>query len=673
MRIRSYLAVLVLACILGAYALEQVLGYHFNNVQEMADKQTKSLLWAKDLERIENSVSQFLVSTDLVVASGNTYLILGAQNMGDYLVTELTKIKVANQFPEFDKKINQSIVNIIQINVYLDTIGDIPANNLQPRLQELLPGYDHVTLALSQDIQFISLESNTKIQVDADYLQQEKQFMNKIGWIARAIFLLLIVALWWWANRKICKPLNGLISSSHKALTGGNFKATNNAPSEIIKLSNDFKLLTKTLSHQASHDPLTELNNRRAFERDLAEVINEKEQNAFLCFIDLDYFKTINDTCGHATGDKILINVAQILKSNVRIYDTVARLGGDEFAILIKDCNAVNALKIANKIREDIHDLTYLSEGETLHLSASIGVASKMPESTMTDLLQCADEACSLAKTSGRNSVQLFDITCENSTETRQDMLSVHQINNALENDLFVLYKQAIFPLQDSKTGKHFEILLRMINNNGELVKPACFLPIAERYQLCCKIDFWVVNAVCDYFIEHFEQLNSVDSVSINLSVKSLSDDKIEKLILSKILNNNLPAEKFCFEVTEEIGLTNMKRVHLFMDKIKAIGCKFALDNYSGSHSSYSLVKSLPIDKIKIDGEVVSNMMNNPLDFNTVKSICENSNAGNQEVIAENVEKDDVIASLTELGVDYAQGSFFNKPEPLIKLPMDIK
>lgn len=666
MRIRSYLAILVFACLLGAYMLEQVLSYHFNNVQKLAEKNTESLLWAKDLERIENSVSQFLVSTDLVVASGNTYLIHGAKNMGNYLTTELSKVQADSHFENLNAVIKRSIVNVNQINGYLDIIGNVPENELTTRLRVLLSEYDPASLALFQDIQFILKETNKAIEEDTRFLQEEKRFMTTTGWIARVIFLLLIIALWWWANRKICRPLNGLIHSSHQALSGKDFKTSNNAPTEIIELSNDFQTLTQTLFHQASHDPLTELQNRRAFERNLNEIINDKEHNYFLCFIDLDYFKTINDTCGHAAGDEILVSVARILKSNVRAYDTVARLGGDEFAILIKNCRVGKALNIANNIKENIHDLTYHWEGETFQLSASIGVAPKITESTTTDLLNSADVACSLAKSSGRNTVHLFDISSENSAEKRQDMLSVHQINNAIDNNLFVLYKQDIVPLQQKKVGKYFEVLIRMLDSHDQIVSPASFLPIAERYQLSSKIDRWVINAVYDYFVKHNDQIDTIDTISINLSGHSLTDNELEKFIINKLSDGKLPPEKICFEITETAAITNTKRACLFMNNIKALGCKFALDDFGSGHSSYAYIKELPIDKIKIDGSFITNMMNNPIDYTTVKSICEIAKATNLEIIAEFVEDESVIQALTELGVDYAQGYYFHKPEALI-------
>lgn len=666
MRIKSYLALLVFACLLGAYTLEQVLVYYFNHVQTLAEKHNESRLWAKDLERIEISTSQFLISSDLVIGSGNSYLIFGAKNMGNYLTTELSNLYTQNHFQNLNNKIKRSILNINSINNILNIIGNISPNKLEQNLSRLLIEYDPISLALSQDIQFLTKETNSIIEQETLYLNDEKRFMTKVGWIARGTLFLLIIVIWWWANRKICRPLYELIYSSQRALAGNDFKATHNAPAEIIELSNDFKHLTQTLSHQASHDPLTGLQNRRAFERNLTAVIADEEISHFLCFIDLDYFKTINDTCGHAAGDKILVSVARILKESIRYNDIVARLGGDEFAILIKDCPVGKAIQIANTIRDNIHKLSYFWEGETFQLSASIGIAPKMVRSTTTDLLHSADVACGFAKSAGRNTVRLFDISYDDSAEKRQDTLSVHQINNAISNNLFILYKQDIVHLQQQSSGKYFEILLRMKNAHGDIVSPASFIPTAERYHLTSKIDCWVVNAVCEYFIMHKSQLADIDKISINLSGHSLADKELEKFIIEKLASGQLPAEKIYFEIKETEAIINGNRTRLFMDKIKALGCKFALDDFGSGHSSYENTKEFPTDKIKIDGSLVCNMMENPLDFSTVKSICEISKAENQEVVAKYVEDKKVMQALTKLGVDYGQGYYFSKPEPLI-------
>jgi len=666
MRIKSYLAILVIACFIGAHMLEQVLAYHFNHVQTLINNHNDNLLWAKDIERIENSTTQLLVSSDLVIGSGNTYLILGTKNMGNYLTNELSELLAENRFVRLQGTIKRSIGNVHKINALLDVVGDFPFDELESRLSALLSQYDPVSLALSQDIQFISKETDVALTQEAAFLKEEKQSMVKVAWAARFVFFILIVGIWWWANRKICKPLNGLIASSHRALAGDEFKAVTKAPKEIIELSNDFTLLTETLFHQASHDPLTELQNRRAFERNLNDIIEDKTLNYFLCFIDLDYFKTINDTCGHAAGDEILVSVARILKQSVRGRDVVARLGGDEFAILIKDCPVDKVVQVADNIREKIRDLTYHWEGETFQLSASIGVAPKTTECTTTDLLHSADVACSLAKKAGRNNVHLFDISVEHSVEQREDVLSVHQINNAINNDLFVLYKQDITPLKQQGSGLCFEVLLRMTSTKGDIISPASFFPIAERYHLSSKIDRWVINAVCDYLANNKQLLDKIDMISINLSVHSLIDGELESFIVKCLQNNRLPGTKICFEITETAAISNIKRAKLFMENIKAFGCEFALDDFGSGHSSYAYIKEFPIDKIKIDGSYINSMMENPLDFTTVKSICEIAKTANQEVVAEFVENEKVLKALIKLGVDYAQGYFFHKPEPLI-------
>ncbi|MHA2937204.1 putative bifunctional diguanylate cyclase/phosphodiesterase [Vibrio sp. RC27] len=645
--------------------LEKVLNYHFEHVQASVDKHTKSLLWEKDLERIDNSVSQFLVSTDLVIASGNTYLIFGAQNMGHYITDELSIIQKENPFNHLNIKIENVITHINTINGYLDIIGNTTEENLTNRLRELLSEYDPVSFALFQDISFIIEQTKNNIEQDSILLEQEKDFMQDVSLFSRILFFILIIALWWWANRRICKPLNELINSANKAIIGSDFQSTNNAPSEIIELSNDFKLLTQSLCHQASHDPLTELHNRRAFERNLNDIIKDDEHSYFLCFIDLDYFKTINDTCGHAAGDEILVSVARILKDNVSNSDTVARLGGDEFAILLKDYSENSALLVANTIKDNIQSLTYHWEEETFKLSASIGLAPKINGSTTTSILNSADIACSSAKESGRNSVQLFDISSEESSDKRKNILSVHQINNAISNNLFILYKQDIVSLQNHQSGKHFEVLLRMQDSSGNIVSPDCFFPTAERYQLSSKIDQWVINSVYKHYENSSQELNNIETIAINISDHSLIDDSLENFIKDKVESNIIPPEKICFEITETTAINNTKRVRSFMANIKVLGCKFTLEDLGSEHSSYTHIKEFPTDKIKIDGAFTGNMMENPMYFTAVKSICDIAKASGQEVIAELVEDPNIVEALTMLGVDYAQGHYFSKPEPL--------
>ncbi|AZQ84374.1 EAL domain-containing protein [Colwellia sp. Arc7-635] len=671
MRIRSYLALLVFSCLLGTYTLEQVLTQYFNHVQTLAETHNKHLLWQKDLERIEMSTSQFLVSSDLVVGSGNTYLIFGAINMGSYLDTELSSLRARNHFPGLNNKINRAILNTNKITTILNIVGSISPSNLKQKLSRLLNQYDPVSLELSQDLQFLTIETQRAIRQEKKRIDDDKIIITKVTWLARTLFLLLIIAVWWWANRKICRPLNELIYSSHQALAGNSFKSQTNAPTEIVELSNDFKHITQTLFHQASHDPLTELKNRRAFERSLAGAIADKEFNYVLCFIDLDYFKTINDTCGHAAGDEILIKVARVLKESTRYQDVVARLGGDEFAILIKDCSIDKAVQVANKIKDNIRNLSYCWENETFQLSASIGLAPKMVDSTATDLLHSADVACSLAKNDGRNTVHLFDISGVNLTEERQDLLSVHQVSHALNNDKFILYKQNIVPLQQEtksinhKHGQYFEILLRMKNARDEIVNPSSFLPVAERYQLSGKIDCWVVNAVFKYFTTHQDLLVDIETIAINLSGHSLINNELEKVIVAALKNGPIPPEKICFEITEADAINHIKRVRLFMNNLKALGCEFALDDFGKSNTSHAYIKEFPTSKIKISASDIRNTSENSLDYTAIQSICEVAKITNQKVVAKFVENEDILQVLSELEIDYAQGYYFSDPEAL--------
>lgn len=665
MRIRSYLALLVLSCLIGAYTLEQVLGQYFIYVQEMVEKHNKNQLWAKDLERIEASTSQFLVSSDLVVGSGNTYLIFGAQNMGDYLTTELSVLKVENSFADLNQSIDSAIAQTNKIKAILDVVGNIPAKKLKLTLGDLLAQYDPVSLLLSQNIMFLVKATNSKVVQEALHIQHEKRIIANVAWLARAIFFILIIALWWWANKKICSPLNELIYSSHRALAGEGFRATTKAPAEIIELSNDFKHITEILFHQASHDPLTELQNRRAFERCLNEIMPDNSVNYFLCFIDLDYFKTINDTCGHAAGDDILTQVARALKENIRYKDTVCRLGGDEFAVLIADCSTEKALEITNTFKKEIQNITYYRDNESFKLSASIGIAPKMENYTISDFLHSADVACASAKTAGRNTVRIFDITSVEPPKSAINMVSVHQINQAVDDDLFILFKQNITALAQPKHGQYIEILLRMKNAHGGFITPENFLPTAERYKLSSEIDRWVITNVYQYFCHNIAKLAHIDIIAINLSSQALLDHDFELFIVDLLQSGVIPAHKICFEINETDAITHIKPIRSLIKNLSALGCEFALDDVGAGQYSYAYMKEFANHKIKISGTLINQIQENKQSYNTVYSICENAKSAHQQVIAKSVEDANLVAILERLGVDYIQGFYTSYPEQL--------
>ncbi|ARN74665.1 EAL domain-containing protein [Oceanicoccus sagamiensis] len=669
MRIKVYLAILVFCCLLSGYALDQVLSLQFRQLQWLDHKLHENRLLAKDLERIKGNAAQYLVSTDLIMGSGSSYLAHGAIKIGNYLIEDLRRVR--NEYGESlpIEKIVASVNHIVEINKLVDA-AQFDSESLEAVVESSwLVIYDDHAYKLSKHIAYLSSLVDKRLVAKTGRRDSAERSLMWVSWFSRLVFLLIVIILWFWANKKICKPLYFLQKSSSEAVSGGEFTITKDAPKEILHLSNDFKKLTETLFHQADHDPLTGLNNRRSFERHMANMNPIEDGMNYICFIDLDYFKTINDSCGHDVGDEILVKVARLLSHSVRSCDMVARLGGDEFVIVLNDCNLPAAKKINNKICNAIRDIRYCSAGEEYYLSASIGISASFNRGkTTTEILGTADIACNLAKESGRNAVHAFDKAHDNLSLREEKMVSIHQIDAALSNGDFVLYKQDIVSLSDTPQDSGIEILLRMKNKEGGLIGPDQFLPVADRYNKIVEIDRCVVATAFNWFDAHPSVLKDLAFVSINLSVKSLSNKRFENFVIDTVVHSHVPARKICFEITETAAIDNITRVQGFMNNVKAIGCTFALDDFGSGHSSYSYIKDLPSDALKIDGSFVVGMLQNPLDYAAVKSICEISKAANQKIVAEFVENEAIVAQLKELGVDYAQGYYFSKPEPLSSL-----
>ncbi len=671
MRIRNYLLILTLSCLAGGYVLEQVLSHQFKTMDVRGERYSRELLWAKDLHRARENVSQYLVSVDLILGSGNTYILYGTLKRGQALQEELSELfKPQNAPSPLSETLSTRSIDVLaKINQLLQDSSVLSPKHYQTQLPALLDTYDQHSTLLAQAMEAILEDAELALQRDQQQLSLYESQAALIGNISRFIFLLLIVSVGVWTNRKICEPLNHLKEESAKAMAGNVFEPEKSAPYEIVELSQHFKQLTDTLYFQAAHDPLTNLSNRRSFEWHLQEHLNNGKQNAALCFIDLDYFKTINDTCGHAVGDDILIHVGQTLHDNLRPSDVVARLGGDEFALLLADCTMEKALDINLKLGRDIREISYQCEDEKFHLSASIGIVEighkERTQQNISQILHAADIACSAAKKSGRNEVRVFDPNHPNNTKKQSDNISVHQINAALSKDLFVLYKQAIVPLQSNEKANRFEVLLRMKDERGGVISPDRFLSVASRYRLAAKIDRWVVKACINWLSIRPAELAKVDSVCINLSSQSLGDLETEHFIVEKLANSVVPPHKICFEVTESAAITNLDKARSFIDRLRRLGCRFALDDFGSGHSSYAYLKELPTDIIKIDGSFVRGMLDNPLDYTTVKSIIEVAKTAKQQVVAEYVETKEIAEALRKLGVDFAQGYHYSAPQPL--------
>ena len=433
---------------------------------------------------------------------------------------------------------------------------------------------------------------------------------------------------------------------------------------------NDAYLLTQTLSYQATHDELTGLANRKALEQRLVQVLDsahsEQTEHA-LAVIDLDQFKIINDSGGHTAGDELLRRVSRLLKSTVRKRDTLARLGADEFALLIEDCTIEGARSQVETIRHAIDEFQFVWEGRSFTMTASVGLVGVNARSgDANSVLSMADTACFAAKDSGRNRVHVYQKDNPAVTRHHGEMRWATRINEALAENRFELEFQRITPVGDAdQRGDHFELLLRMRDELGNVVMPAEFLPAAERYNLSAKIDRWVIGSALDWLRSNPAELERLHLCGINLSGQSMANEDIFRFILEQLDRGDVPADKLCFEVTETAAISDLVQANHFITLLNDRGCKFALDDFGSGFSSFAYLKRLPVDFLKIDGGFVRDIGTDSIDLAMVRSINEIGHLMGKQTIAEFVEDRAVLDILRGVGVDYAQGFEIGRPQPL--------
>ena len=441
--------------------------------------------------------------------------------------------------------------------------------------------------------------------------------------------------------------------------------------------------LSQELSYQASHDSLTGLVNRRELENRLARVLETARTDGShhaLCYLDLDQFKVINDTCGHVAGDELLRQLSEILRSKVRRRDTLARLGGDEFGVLMEHCVLRQAQRVANTLRKCVEDFRFSWENKTFTIGVSIGLVPVTTDSaSVAAALSAADTACYVAKDQGRNRVHVYHPEDLELARRHGEMQWVARINQALEEDRFCLSVQPIRALSDidAESGLslpgcdshgYYELLLRMRDAGGRMVPPGAFLPAAERYSLSVKLDRWVVEKIFSWLDEHPEQLDRLSLCSINLSGHSIANEEFLQFVISRLDGTNVPAEKLCFEITETAAITNLVSATRFITALKGWGCCFALDDFGSGLSSFAYLKQLDVDYLKIDGVFVKDIVDDPISLAMVKSINDIGQVMGKRTIAEFVENDGILEKLREVGVDYAQGYRIGRPTPLDRL-----
>ena len=428
--------------------------------------------------------------------------------------------------------------------------------------------------------------------------------------------------------------------------------------------------LNRQLTFQATHDALTGLINRYEFERRLKNIISQQPQTLSvntLCYIDLDQFKLVNDTCGHSAGDELLKQITLLLEDALDNSGTLARLGGDEFGLLLQNTDVSQAQDICAQLLEVIQQFQFSWDENTFTIGASIGIA-KIPQTAISceEVLSNADSACYLAKENGRNRIQVFTEEDDRLLTQQREMHWVSRINHALEEDRFQLYFQQIMPLNGHEHAfiMHGEILLRMLDKEGYIVSPSNFLPAAERYNMITLIDEWVVERSILWLSERKGKV----LISINLSGKSVSNRDFLNFVVSRIKQHKVNPELLCFEITETAAISHLSTAIHFMNVLKKLGCSFALDDFGSGLSSFSYLTSLPVDYLKIDGTFVMDIDKDPMHYAMVKSINEVGQVMGIKTIAEFAASEAIIGSLREVGVDHAQGYAVARPIPLSSL-----
>lgn len=424
--------------------------------------------------------------------------------------------------------------------------------------------------------------------------------------------------------------------------------------------------MARQMSWAATHDSLTGLVNRADFERRLAALVGHElgSRRHALLYIDLDQFKVVNDTCGHAAGDQMLCQIATLMQSRMRESDTLARLGGDEFGVLLENCPLDQGHRIAETILGAVSSFRFVWQDKVFMIGASIGlveIAGETPEAA--SLLAAADTACFAAKDDGRNRVRAFNAADSELARRSGEMNWVARISRAFDERRFRLHWQPILPLQETiRDGSHGEILLRMVDDQGLLVPPGNFLPAAERYNLMPRIDRWVIEQALHWLVDHPEE---AICGAINLSGQSLSDDRFLDYVLEQLAHTGIAPGRVCFEITETAAISNLTKAIRFIGALRAQGCRFSLDDFGSGLSSFGYLKNLPVDFLKIDGGFIRNMARNPIDLAMVTAINNIGHVMGLATIAEFVESEEVRQLLAAQGVDFGQGFGLARPMPL--------
>lgn len=424
----------------------------------------------------------------------------------------------------------------------------------------------------------------------------------------------------------------------------------------------------QALAHISFHDPLTNLLNRAEFERKINQAVKSVQSNNethVLMYLDLDQFKIVNDTCGHMAGDELLKQVTSLLKLHVRSNDDLARLGGDEFGILVHRGIKETALRLAERIRSEIKEHPFHWQDKRFDISISIGMVSVDRESISgQELLSCADVACYAAKDKGRDGIQWYTPKDKEYNQRREEMRWASKIRNSLKNEQFFLHFQPMQALQTESEALHGEFLIRLMDEE-QIIPPGVFIPAAERYNLMPAVDRWVIENVFKLLAETGLGFKDEGTFFINLSGLSLSDKSFFNDLRYHLKEYKINPNRICLEITETAAISNLGDAVGFIKEIRAEGFKFALDDFGAGLSSFSYLKTIPVDYLKIDGSFVQHLLNDPIDRGIVEACNQISHAAGLKTIAEFIENKETLEALKHIGVDFGQGYVIAKPAPL--------
>ncbi|MDZ7661371.1 EAL domain-containing protein [Thiohalophilus sp.] len=425
------------------------------------------------------------------------------------------------------------------------------------------------------------------------------------------------------------------------------------------------KAFEQELTYQAQHDTLTGLYNRNYFQRELERTLSRIYRSGISCallYLDLDQFKYINDTLGHATGDRLLLECSEMLQEHTREADLLARFGGDEFTLLLDNVDPPTVLRVAENIRLLFENYRFMEAGKAFNITCSIGIAMLTHQSLSEDeVLSHADLACNIAKSQGRNCLHLYDPGDKQRDGMAEDMGWASRVRDAFENNHFKLVFQPIIDIQNGLS-EDYEVLLRMSLDDGDVILPGGFLPAAERFGLINQVDRWTVRSAIEHLARLHEKNDSIH-FAINLSGRAFEDRELLPLINSLLRETRLSPEALTFEITESAAISNLAEATRFIYQLKDIGCQFALDDFGTGFSSFAYLKHLPVDKLKIDGSFVKGLAGSDIDQAMVRSMNQIAHALGKQTIAEFVENEKTLVLLREFEVDFAQGHHLGKPQ----------